>query len=70
MTTSYKTTRPTSGEFIVKTLRNSYWLRLRQGIVCDAPPVLRAHFLYSEVGNLLAALYRREGRYEVRQIVR
>ena len=70
MTTSYKTTRPTSGEFIINTPKNSYWLRLRQGIVCDAAPVLRAHFLYQEVQCLLSAIYRREGQYEIRQIVR
>lgn len=67
---SYKTTRPTSGEFQIKTKKNQYWLRLRQGIVCDAAPVLRGAFMYQDVVDLLKALYRREGQYEIRQIVR
>lgn len=66
---TYKTSRPTSGEFQIITRRNAYYLRLRQGIVCDVAPVLRGAFLYREVGELLAAIYRREGAYEVRRVV-
>ena len=70
MTTTYKTTRPTSGEFIVNTRRNSYWIKLRQGIVVDAAPVLREYYLYREVCELLDGIYRRDGRYEVRKIIK
>lgn len=68
--TSYKTTRPTSGEFQINTPRNSYWVRLRQGIICDCAPALRNYFQYMEIDRLLGSIFRREGRYEVRQIVR
>ena len=67
---TYKTTRPTSGEFQILTRRNAYWVRLRQGIVCDASPVLRTYYLYKEMEVLLAAIYKRDGRYEVRKVIR
>lgn len=68
--TSYKTTRPVSGEFQVLTRRNAFWVRLRQGIVCDASPVLRNTLLYKEVHELLHYVYQRDGRYEVRKVIR
>lgn len=67
---TYKTTRPTSGEFQILTRRNAYWVRLRQGIVCDASPVLRTLYQYKEIDELLAAVYKRDGRYEVRKVIR
>lgn len=67
---SYKTTRPQSGEFQILTRRNAFWVRLRQGIVCDASPVLRNTLLYKEVDDLLQHVYQRDGRYEVRKVIR
>ena len=66
---TYKTTRPYSGCYQIRTRRNMYWVRLRQGIVCDASPVLRTTLMYKEIDDLLKYIYQRDGRYEVRRIV-
>lgn len=67
---SYKTTRPMHGEFQVNTKRNSYWVRLKHGTIVDCAPTIREYFKYKTMIRLLGSLFRREGDYEVRQIVR